>query len=317
MIQRYILQRLLLGLVSLWGLTILVFVFLRAIPGDTAVLILGPDSAASEADVQALREDLGLDDPLPVQYLRWVGDLLTGDFGESLFTGRSVGEEVSSRVETTLELAVLALIISIVVGVSSGTAAAVWRGKGREQVIRSASLLGLAIPNFWLGTMVVVYFAKWFGWIPPISHTSVFSDPVTNLQQFFIPATVVGLGLAASLSRLSRSAVLEVLREDYVRTARAKGLAARVVLLRHTLRGSLVPIISLIAIQLGAVIAGTVVIENVFNLPGMGRLLLDSISRKDYPMVQGIILLYGIFIVGVNIATDVAYGLIDPRIRLS
>ena len=317
MIQRYVLRRLLLGFLSLWGLTILVFVFLRVIPGDTAVLILGPDSGASPAEVQALRDKLGLDDPLAVQYLRWVGDLLQGDFGNSLFTGRSVAEEVSSRIETTVELALLALLISIVVGVSSGTAAAVWRGKGREQIIRSASLLGLAIPNFWLGTMVVVYSAKWFGWIPPIDHTSLASDPVKNLQQFLIPAAVVGLGLAASLSRLSRSAVLEVLREDYVRTAKAKGLAARTVLLRHTLRGSLVPIISLIAIQLGAVIAGTVVVENVFNLPGMGRLLLDSIARQDYPMVQGIILLYGIFIVSVNIVTDVAYGIIDPRIRLT
>ena len=317
MIQRYVLRRLLLGFLSLWGLTILVFVFLRVIPGDTAVLILVPDSRASAAEVPALRGELGLDDPLAVQYLRWVGDLLQGDFGNSLFTGRSVAEEVSSRIETTVELALLALLISIVVGVSSGTAAAVWRGKGREQIIRSASLLGLAIPNFWLGTMVVVYSAKWFGWIPPIDHTSLASDPVKNLQQFLIPAAVVGLGLAASLSRLSRSAVLEVLREDYVRTAKAKGLAARTVLLRHTLRGSLVPIISLIAIQLGAVIAGTVVVENVFNLPGMGRLLLDSIARQDYPMVQGIILLYGIFIVSVNIVTDVAYGIIDPRIRLT
>ena len=317
MIQRYVAQRVFLGLLSIFGLTLVVFVFLRAIPGDAAILILGPDSAASETEVQQLRAQLGLDDPLPVQYLRWLGDVVRGDLGKSLFTGRSVGQEVSNRIETTLELAILALMISFVVGVTSGTASAVWRGKGREQVIRFASLMGLAIPNFWLGTMVVVYAAKWFGWIPPIQHTSLFADPVNNLQQFMIPAAVVGLSLAASLSRLSRSAVLEVLREDYVRTARAKGLPARAVLLRHTLRGSLIPIISLFAVQVGAVVAGTVVIENVFNLPGMGRLLLDSISRKDYPIVQGIILLYGSFIVFVNIITDVAYGFIDPRIRLA
>lgn len=317
MMQRYIAQRILLGAISILGLTIVVFVFLRAIPGDTAVLILGPDSAASEEDVRRLREELGLDDPLPVQYLRWLGNIVQADLGKSLFTGRSVTDEVSNRVETTLELAALALIVSLVVGVTTGTASALWRGTIQEQFIRFFSLMGLAIPNFWLGTMVVVYSAKWFGWIPPVQHTSIFSDPSRNLQQFMIPAAVVGLSLAASLARLSRSAVLEVLREDYIRTARAKGLHSRAVLFRHTLRGSLIPIISLFAIQVGAVVAGTVVIENVFNLPGMGRLLLDSIGRKDYPVVQGIVLLYGTFIVLVNIITDIAYGFLDPRIRLA
>jgi peptide/nickel transport system permease protein len=315
--QRYVAQRLLLGVISILGLTIVVFVFLRAIPGDTAVLILGPDSAASKEDVRLLREERGLDDPLPVQYLRWLGDIVQGDLGKSLFTGRTVTDEVSNRIETTLELAALALIVSFVVGVTTGTASALWRGTIQEQFIRFFSLIGLAIPNFWLGTMVVVYSAKWFGWIPPVQHTSIFSDPSRNLQQFMIPAAVVGLSLAASLTRLSRSAVLEVLREDYIRTARAKGLHSRGVLFGHTLRGSLIPIISLFAVQVGAVVAGTVVIENVFSLPGMGRLLLDSIGRKDYPVVQGIVLLYGTFIVLVNILTDIAYGFIDPRIRLA
>lgn len=316
MMQRYVARRVLLGVVSILGLTIVVFVFLRAIPGDTAVLILGPDSAASEEDVQALREELGLNDPLPIQYLRWLGDIARADLGKSLFTGRTVTDEVSNRIETTLELAALSLIMSLLVGVTTGTASALWRGTVQEQVIRFVSLLGLAIPNFWLGTMVVVYSARWFGWIPPVQHTSLFSDPSGNLQQFVIPAAVVGLGLAASLARLSRSAVLEVLREDYIRTARAKGLRSSAVLFRHTLRGSLIPILSLFAVQVGAVVAGTVVIENVFNLPGMGRLLLDSIGRKDYPVVQGIVLLYGSFIVMVNIVTDITYGVIDPRIRL-
>ena len=317
MMQRYVAQRVFLGALSILGLTLVVFVFLRAIPGDTAVLILGPDSAASEEDVRLLREKLGLDDPLPVQYLRWLGDIVQADLGKSLFTGRTVTDEVSNRVETTLELATLALIVSLLLGVTTGTASALWRGTVQEQFIRFFSLMGLAIPNFWLGTMVVVYSAKWFGWIPPVQHTSLFSDPSRNLQQFMIPAAVVGLSLAASLARLSRSAVLEVLREDYIRTARAKGLHPRSVLLRHTLRGSLIPILSLFAVQVGAVVAGTVVIENVFNLPGMGRLLLDSIGRKDYPVVQGIVLLYGTFIVLVNIFTDIAYGFIDPRIRLA
>lgn len=317
MMQRYVAQRLLLGLISLAGLSLLVFTFLRIIPGDTAVLVLGPDAASSPEQVDELRAQLGLDDPLPVQYVRWVGDLLRGDLGHSLFTGRPVSDEVGNRLSTTVELAVMALAISLIAGVSAGTASAVWDGRARDQLIRVISILGLSMPNFWLGTMVIVYSAKWFGWIPPVQHINFWEDPSRNLQQFVVPGLVVGLGLAASLSRLTRSAVLEVMRDDYVRTATAKGLTARTVLFRHTLRNSLIPIVTLFGVQVGGVVAGTVVVENVFNLPGLGRLILDSIARKDYPLVQGIVLLYGTLIVLVNVVTDIVYGLIDPRIRVA
>lgn len=317
MMQRYVAQRLLLGLISLAGLSLLVFTFLRIIPGDTAVLVLGPDAASSPEQVDELRAQLGLDDPLPVQYVRWVGDLLRGDLGHSLFTGRPVSDEVGNRLSTTVELAVMALAISLIAGVSAGTASAVWDGRARDQLIRVISILGLSMPNFWLGTMVIVYSAKWFGWIPPVQHINFWEDPSRNLQQFVVPGLVVGLGLAASLSRLTRSAVLEVMRDDYVRTATAKGLTARTVLFRHTLRNSLIPIVTLFGVQVGGVVAGTVVVENVFNLPGLGRLILDSIARKDYPLVQGIVLLYGTLIVLVNVVTDIVYGLVDPRIRVA
>lgn len=317
MMQRYVAQRLLLGLISLAGLSLLVFTFLRIIPGDTAVLVLGPDAASSPEQVDELRAQLGLDDPLPVQYVRWVGDLLRGDLGHSLFTGRPVSHEVGNRLSTTVELAVMALAISLIAGVSAGTASAVWDGRARDQLIRVISILGLSMPNFWLGTMVIVYSAKWFGWIPPVQHINFWEDPSRNLQQFVVPGLVVGLGLAASLSRLTRSAVLEVMRDDYVRTATAKGLTARAVLFRHTLRNSLIPIVTLFGVQVGGVVAGTVVVENVFNLPGLGRLILDSIARKDYPLVQGIVLLYGTLIVLVNVVTDIVYGLVDPRIRVA
>lgn len=317
MMQRYVAQRLLLGLISLVGLSLLVFTFLRIIPGDTAVLVLGPDAASSPEQVDELRAQLGLDDPLPVQYVRWVGDLLRGDLGHSLFTGRPVSDEVGNRLSTTVELAVMALAISLIAGVSAGTASAVWDGRARDQLIRVISILGLSMPNFWLGTMVIVYSAKWFGWIPPVQHINFWEDPSRNLQQFVVPGLVVGLGLAASLSRLTRSAVLEVMRDDYVRTATAKGLTARTVLFRHTLRNSLIPIVTLFGVQVGGVVAGTVVVENVFNLPGLGRLILDSIARKDYPLVQGIVLLYGTLIVLVNVVTDIVYGLVDPRIRVA
>jgi peptide/nickel transport system permease protein len=313
--QRYVAQRLGIAIITLLGLSMIVFFFLRALPGDAAILVLGADAAASPEQVKALRVQMGLEDPLPVQYVRWIGGVVRGDLGASLFTGRKVTAEIGNRISTSLELALLALVLGAAVGIPVGTLAAVQHGRWGDQAVRSLAILGLAVPNFWLGTMVVVFGARWFGWIPPVAHTEFWRDPSANLQQFVIPALVVGTGLAASLSRMTRSAVLEVLREDYIRTARAKGLAGRVVLLRHTLRSSLIPIITLFGIQVGVVIAGTVVVENVFNLPGLGRLILDSISRKDYPLVQGIILLYGGFITSVNLVVDLTYGLVDPRIR--
>lgn len=312
----YIARRLLLSLVSLFGLTVLVFIFLRAVPGDTAVLVLGADAASSPEQVAELRHRLHLDDPLPVQYGRWIGGVVRGDLGSSLFTHRPVWQEIRDRIATTFELALLALTCSLAVGVTAGTAAAVRQERAGDQAIRFFSILGLAMPNFWLGTMVIVFGARWFNWIPPVQYVEIWRDPARNLQMFVVPALVVGLALAASLSRMARSAVLEVAREDYVRTARAKGLPGRAVLLRHTLRTAMIPILTLFGVQVGAVVAGTVVIENVFNLPGLGRLILDSISRKDFPLVQGIVLLYGTFIVLANLTTDLLYGVVDPRIRI-
>ncbi len=315
--QRYITQRLMIALVTLLGLTLIVFTFLRAIPGDAAILVLGADASSSPEQVKALRREMGLEDPLPVQYARWLGGVVRGDLEKSLFTGHAVTTEIRGRISTTGELALLALLLGATIGIPVGTLAAVQRGRWADGAVRAISILGLAVPNFWLGTMVVVFGARWFGWIPPVAHVDFWRDPVANVQQFAVPALVVGAGLAASLSRMTRSAVLEVLREDYVRTAHAKGLAGRTVLLRHTLRTSLIPIITLFGIQVGVVIAGTVVVENVFNLPGLGRLILDSISRKDFPLVQGIILLYGTLVVLINLLVDLTYGLVDPRIRVS
>jgi peptide/nickel transport system permease protein len=314
--QRYLLQRLLLAAVSVLGLTLLVFVFLRAIPGDTAVLVLGADASSSPQQVAIVRHHLHLDDPLPQQYVRWLGGILHGDLGRSLFTTRLVWQEIRDRLATTLELASLTLACSLVAGVTTGTFAALRHGRAGDQAVRLISILGLAVPNFWLGTMVIVFGARWFGWIPPVQYTAFWHNPGSNLQMFVVPALVIGMALAASLSRMTRSAVLDVAREDYVRTARAKGLSPRVVLVRHTLRSALIPILTLFAVQVGAVVAGTVVIENVFSLPGLGRLILDSITRKDFPLVQGIVLLYGCFIVLANLFTDLLYGVIDPRIRL-
>ncbi len=313
--QRYVARRLILASVSLVGLTILVFIFLRVVPGDAAVLVLGENTSASPEQVEALREELGLTRPLPVQYLDWVRGLVIGDLGSSLFTGRSVEYEVASRISATLELAVLSLVVALLAGVSVGTFSAIRQGRASDQIARFASILGLAIPSFWLGTMVLVFSARWFGWNPPVSHVELWSDPWGNVQQFVIPSLVLGLALAASLARMTRSTVLEVLREDYIRTAQAKGLSGRAVLLRHTLRTSLIPVVTLFGVQVGAVIGGSVIIENVFSLPGLGRLMLDSVTRKDYPIVQGIVLLYGTFILIANLVIDILYGVLDPRVR--
>jgi peptide/nickel transport system permease protein len=314
--QRYIAARLLASLVSLFGLSILVFFFLSVVPGDAALIALGPEAASSPEQVAEYRRQVGLDDPAPVQYARWIGNLLQGDLGKSLVTARTVTSELQGRATTTIELAVIALTFSLILGLALGTFSAVKHGTAADQVVRVVSVLGLAVPNFWLGTIVIVYGAIWFGWFPPVGRVDIWRDPVRNLQQMVVPGAVLGVALAASLTRLTRSTVLEAIREDYVRTARAKGLTGRTVLLRHALRPSLVPIVTLFSLQVGAVLAGSVVIETVFNLPGLGRLLVDSISRKDYTVVQSLVFIFGVMIVAINLITDVLYTFIDPRVKL-
>jgi|SRR5579875_464354 len=315
--RRYLGQRLLFAGVSLLGLTVLVFVFLRAVPGDAVAQVLGESAGSSPQQVAELRHTLHLDDPLPVQYVRWIGDLLHGDMGRSIFTGHTVIYEIRERIGATFELAILALLFSVLFGLPLGVVSAMAGNAIVRQVVRITSILGLALPNFWIGTMVIVFGVRWFGWAPPTQYRSITDHPLQNLEQFIIPALVVGVGLAASLSRMTRSTVLEVRREDYIRTAFAKGLKNRTILMRHILRTSMIPVVTLFAIQVGIVVAGAVVIENVFSLPGSGRLILDSISKKDYPLVEGVILLYGIFIIFVNLLTDLVYCLLDPRVRLA
>lgn len=312
--QAYLVRRLLLALVTLVGLSVVVFLFLRFIPGDATTLLLGADVSSSPAQLHELRHKLGLDRPAPVQYITWLGHVLRGDLGRSLFSNRTVTTEIGSRLPTTAELAGVALLVAALFGIPAGTLSALRHNRATDQVLRVVSIVGLAVPNFWLGTMVLVFGARWFNWIPPVSYTSPLSNPLRNIEEFIVPGLVVGLAFAATLTRMTRSAVLEVLREDYVRTASAKGLMPRVVVGRHVLRNSLVPVITLLGVQIGLIVAGTVIVENVFNLPGMGRLILDGITRKDFPLVQGIVLLYGTFVVLINLLVDWAYGLIDPRI---
>lgn len=312
--QRYIIHRVLYALFSLFGLSILVFVLLRAVPGDAAIFLVGGDSTATQAQLDAVRAKLGLNEPLPIQYVDWAGHMLRGDFGRSLFTNETVVHALGTRLPVSLELGLIAMTFAITIAFPVGIFSAILQDSATDQVLRFLSILGLAIPNFWLGTMVVIFGSRWFGWIPPVGYVSIFSDPWKNLQQFIIPSIVLGAALGASLTRMMRSSVLEVMREDYIRTARAKGLTNRNVIRVHMLRNALIPVITLFGIQFGIVVGGTVVIENIFNLPGMGRLILDAINRRDYPLVQGVVLAFGFAILLINLLTDLAYGWLDPRI---
>ena len=310
---RYILSRLGLLAVSLIGLSMLVFVLLRVVPGDAAVFLAGADNS-NIAHVEEIRKSLGLGDPIPVQYLRWVGGTLKGDMGQSLFTRETVGHALSVRLPVSVELGLLSLTLAVIIALPVGIISALKQDTWTDQTLRLASIVGLAVPNFWLGTMAIVFGSKYLNWIPPVGYESFFASPSQNLQQFMIPAVILGMGLSASLVRMLRSSMLEVLREDYIRTARAKGLDTMAVVRRHMLKNALIPVVTLFGIQAGTIVGGTVIIESIFNLPGMGRLVIDAISRRDYPLVQGVVMAFGTFILMVNLVTDLVYVWLDPRI---
>ena len=311
--SRYMLSRLGLLGVSLIGLSMLVFVLLRVVPGDAAVFLAGADNSSQE-HVEEIRKSLGLSDPIPIQYLRWALNTLRGNMGESLFTRETVGHALMVRLPVSVELGVLSLGLAVLIALPIGIISALRQDTGTDQTLRLMSIIGLAVPNFWLGTMAIVFGSKYLNWIPPVGYESFFSSPSQNLQQFMIPAVILSAGLSASLVRMLRSSMLEVMREDYIRTARAKGLNTFAVVRHHMLKNALIPVVTLFGIQAGTLVGGTVIIESIFNLPGMGRLVIDAISRRDYPLVQGVVLAFGTFILLVNLLTDFVYVWLDPRI---
>lgn len=312
---RYLMSRLMLLLISLFGLTILVFVLLRVVPGNVAVFIAGPD--ASVAQVEQLRAELGLDDALPVQYARWLAKVVQGDLGRSLFTHETIAHALQLRLPVTFQLGGLSLVLAVLLSFPAGIISAVKADSWTDQSLRLLTIVGLAIPHFWLATMTIVLGARWFNWIPPIGYVSLFDDPWRNFQQFALPTIILGTGLAASLARMMRSSMLEVVHEDYIRTARAKGLDTYTIIRRHMLKNALIPVVTLFGIQAGTVVGGTVILESIFNLPGMGRLVIEAINRRDYPIVQGVVLAFGTFVLVVNLLTDVIYTWLDPRISYS
>lgn len=317
--QKYILRRLMLMAPTLIGVSLIVFAIMRVIPGDVASYIAtrGGEATASAREVEDLRQKLGLADPLPVQYFKFMGGLLTLDVGNSLWTGRPVIRELMTRLPLTIELALLSILISLVIAIPLGVASAIRQDTWIDYLFRLVSIAGLAIPNFWFGVLVILVLSITFNWIPPLGYADLFANPGKNLQQMIFPALVLGYRLSAIVSRMTRSTMLEVLREDYIRTARAKGLRDVAVVYRHALKNALLPVITLSGLQLGALMGGTVIMENIFSLPGVGRMLVDAINHRDFPVVQTIVMLFAVTFATINLLVDLVYAWLNPRIRFS
>ena len=314
---RYLAVRLLGAVPTLIGVTLLTFLFIRLIPGDAIAARLGTSTALTPEQLASLRAYFGLDQPLHVQYWTWMASLLQGDAGYSIRTGRPVFVEIAERLPATLELAFAATLIAIVIGIPLGLVSAT-RPRSRLDVsARIGGLVGLSLPSFWLGTLIIVLFSIHLRWLPNTGGYVDFArDPLRNLGLLLFPALTLGLGLAAATMRMTRSAMLDVLGADYVRTARAKGLAPRLILRRHVLKNGLIVIVTLLGIQAGQLLGGAVVVEEIFSIPGIGRMLLTAIVQRDYALVQGGVLVIAMLFVVVNIFVDVLYGFLDPRIRL-
>jgi peptide/nickel transport system permease protein len=297
----------------LFGISVLVFGLVHLIPGDVAQVLLG--TQATDQQIETLRRSFGLDRPLPVQYVDWLSHVLQGDFGVSLRTSRPVLPDLVSRFGVTLQLTVVSMVIALAVAIPLGVASAANRAKTSDALSRVLALLGLSIPNFWLGTMLILFVSLVLHWLPPVGFVSLLDDPWLGLQTLILPALALGTAVAAFIMRMVRSSLLEVLRQDYIRTANAKGLRDNAVLYRHALKNAFIPVLTVIGVQVGYLLGGAVIIESIFSLPGMGRFLLDSINNRDYSIVQGGVLLIALIFSLVNLSVDLVYGWLDPRIR--
>jgi peptide/nickel transport system permease protein len=312
-VRQYVIKRVLLIIPTLFFITLLVFTLTRIIPGDVVQLMFQEQGYAK--DLAAMRTLLGLDRPLHLQYLAWLGKVFQGDLGTSFWTKNPVSAEILYRLPITLELGVLALLFAVCMAMPIGILAAVRQDTLQDYVARSFAIGGLSVPNFWLATIAIVLPAYYFGWTPPIQFIKFSDNPWGHLVQFMLPAFILGLASGASVMRLTRAMLLEVLRQDYVRTAWSKGLHERAVVLKHALRNAVIPVITILGIQLAQVAGGTVIMESIFGLPGMGKFLFDALLQRDYPVVQGVNLLLATIIVVMNLITDLTYAWIDPRIR--
>jgi peptide/nickel transport system permease protein len=301
---------------TLLGVSLVTFVFLRLIPGDAIVARLGTATALTPEQLAQMRAYFGLDQPLHVQYLSWLGSLVRGDAGFSIRTGQPVTQEILARLPVTIELALAATLVALVIGIPLGLISALRPNSILDAFARGFGLVGLALPNFWLGTLTILLFARYLRWMPNTGgYVDFFADPLGNLRFLVFPAVTLGAAMAAVVMRTTRSAMLDILGTDYIRTAHAKGLAAALVIERHALKNGMIVVITILGVQAGYLLGGAVVVEEVFSLPGLGRMLLNAINQRDYALVQAAVLVIAALFVAANTVVDVLYGFLDPRIR--
>jgi peptide/nickel transport system permease protein len=315
---RFIFHRFLLMIPTLLGVAVLIFFMLRLMPGDPVATMLLGDAGGANIPKEVIEQErarLGLDLPLYVQFFKWFWGVLQGDFGFSMWTGKPVAYEIGIRLELSLQVAIMATVLAILLALPLGTLSAIFKDTWIDQSIRMFSIAGLAVPSFWLGMIIILLLLSYFSWIPPLTFTSLWEDPWANLSQLIWPAMAVGYRYSAVSTRMMRSSILEVLQEDYIRTARAKGVVERLVVARHAMRNALLPVVTVIGLEFAFLIGGLVVTEQVFNLNGIGRLFVQAVARSDFTMIQALVLLVSVFFVLVNFVMDLMYAFLDPRIR--
>ena len=313
--QRYIARRLVLAVPTIFGVTVITFLLLNLVPGDVTLNYIAEGTGYNEAKIEQIRHELGLDQSLPVRFVSWFSHVVRGDLGDSMLTRTSTWGEFVNAAPVTIEIGVLSILLGVVIAIPTGTIAAIRQNTMIDHVTRLIATIGIAAPNFWLGTMVVVFLGLWFKYQAPAGWVSPLTDPWVNFQQVIFPILLTGFQQSALAMRLTRTTMLEVLRQDYIRTARSKGLGEFSVILRHGLKNALIPVFTVVGGQVAFILGGTVIMESLFNLPGIGLLTLTSILRRDYTQVQANILLLSIVVVGANLLTDLSYSVLDPRIR--
>ena len=316
--QQYLLRRILLAIPTIIGVTILIFFIMRILPGDPLSVIVSEDAGTyvlTEEELAAVRADLGLDKPLYMQYLSWMADIAKGDMGHSFWNSKPISHLIKRRGPITAQIAIMSIIISWIVGLPVGIVGAVWRNTWADHSTRFFVTVFMAVPAFWVGLIVVLVSVLVWTWRPPLTIYYLWSDPWLNLQITLGPSIVMGLGLGASIARMSRSSLLEVYREDYVRTARAKGLNERTIIWRHVMRNALLPVITVSGLQMASLLGGSVAVERAFGVPGLGLSLVQAITERDWMIIQNLVLIFGVTFVTINFVIDIMYGWIDPRIR--
>ena len=310
----FLTRRAAISIATLFVISLIVFTGVRLIPGDPARVMGGTD--ADPAGLEEIREKYGLKDPIVLQYLRWIGLALRGDLGESIRTREPVVKTVARKLPITIELAWLSVLIAVGIAIPAGVFSATRRNTLWDLLANGVSLCGLSIPSFWLGIMLILLFSVRLGWLPASGFVPLWEDPIGNMRRMIMPAFVLGTGLAAVLMRQTRNSMIEVLSADYIRTARSKGLTGRAVVFRHAIRNGLIPVVTILGLQMGALMSGAVVTEQIFVVPGFGRLIVEAVFTRDYPLVQGVVLITASAYVFINLLVDVSYSVLDPRIRV-